>query len=955
MKNLKTAILLGLLLSFITSGLISKQAGAISTEGFNPNRIIDDAIFFNGGRMGTSDIQAFLNAKVPTCDTNGELPPPPEGSAYPTRAAWGNANPNDSIPSPPYTCLRHYSQSFATMPADSYCGAVQGGTRSAADIIAAVGQACGVNPQVILITLQKEQSFITDNWPWPIQYTKATGYGCPDTPLSTAVDANQNGCYDEFEGFFKQIYYGARQFKRYIMQPDVFNYAVGRTSFVGYNPNPGCGGTNLTPNTQATAALYNYTPYQPNPATLAAPEGVEVNCGAYGNLNFWRKFNDWFGPTLTDEFAVIMADNGDPTQWVLENGRRYVIPDTATKVAYGLSPKWDQPYVFNGSYISTLPNGPAISRIVRPSGDLGVYFVDSGRKYRFRSVESMAAWGYDTNSIVDLPIGLSNNASTQGDITYTISLSGDPRVFLMDGGILRHITDPNLLIAWVGENVSNIPISNDYFSSRQIGTAINSPKITDGSNTYFVDNARKLIVDSLTTQLFPNWATHSVSSATLNRLTNGPRATYVIKAAGSTAAYIVDQQQKHHVTDPYVFAAWQSSTFPSTITELTNGFMNTVANGSQITDFLMSSGSNSYVMQGGIRPIPANLVSAYTSTRAVYNASSQLASLYPVIAGVTGLVKASGQPQTYIITNSGQLRHLTSTNLFWLWGRNHTLTEITQQNLGRYANGGGISAFVSDGTTNYVMESGQKHTVSNTTKNNWQLGNPDILDSGTLSRYSTGIALPEKIQNSGQYFMIHEGKSFGTVDGNLAGIWNIIDAPTMDLAVISELLRPQMLTRIASSTVPGDSRLFIVDRGQLYHLSPGHAVNMLANGPFTAVNPGAFTIQTWTSAVVKDEGGVVYVIDAGQKRLIPAGIIRDQWTFGNYASIPTMTNGFLNKYPNGPQIERAIKASGPQVYAAENFKKRWIQSPNTYSAQYAPFTQVNESLINVLPDGQSIP
>ena len=45
---------------------------------------------------------------------------------------------------------------------------------------------------------------------------------------------------------------------------------------------------------QATANLYNYTPYQPSDATLADPDTGDA-CSAFGNLNFWRIWHRWFG------------------------------------------------------------------------------------------------------------------------------------------------------------------------------------------------------------------------------------------------------------------------------------------------------------------------------------------------------------------------------------------------------------------------------------------------------------------------------------------------------------------------------------------------------------------------------------------------------------------------------------------------------------------------------------
>ena len=54
----------------------------------------------------------------------------------------------------------------------------------------------------------------------------------------------------------------------------------------------------------ATSALYRYTPYQPNAATLA---GGSNSCSAYGNLNFYRLFEDWFGG-IKEESTIINSN-----------------------------------------------------------------------------------------------------------------------------------------------------------------------------------------------------------------------------------------------------------------------------------------------------------------------------------------------------------------------------------------------------------------------------------------------------------------------------------------------------------------------------------------------------------------------------------------------------------------------------------------------------------------------
>jgi hypothetical protein len=182
-----------------------------------------------------------------------------------------------------------------------------------------VGQACNVNPKALIVTLEKEQSLVDDDWPWPIQYRSAMGYGCPDTAA----------CDSDYYGFFNQVYNAARQFKRYGRDANLFNYRANTTSFVGYNPQASCGGSNVFIQNAATAALYNYTPYQPNAAALNNMYGSGDSCSAYGNRNFWRMYNDWFGTTFGDAIgplALNMFNPGTKTHYVTarENARWFV-------------------------------------------------------------------------------------------------------------------------------------------------------------------------------------------------------------------------------------------------------------------------------------------------------------------------------------------------------------------------------------------------------------------------------------------------------------------------------------------------------------------------------------------------------------------------------------------------------------------------------------------------------
>ena len=265
-------------------GLHNHSTSALSGSEFQAGRIMDDSIFFNSSSISAGNVQTFLNSKVPVCNTYH----PSSNPSY----------------QPPFTCLKDYSQVTPSKPAEvGLCNQYNGGgLQSAASIIYDVGVACGVNPRVLIVLLEKEQSLITDDWPWSIQYRSATGYGCPDTAP----------CDAEYYGFFNQVYSAARQFKRYQKDANLFSYRANRDNYIQYNPNAGCGGTNVFIQNQATAGLYNYTPYQPNASALTNLYGSGDSCGAYGNRNFWRLFNDWFGSV-----------NGPPYFWTVDSQEAY--------------------------------------------------------------------------------------------------------------------------------------------------------------------------------------------------------------------------------------------------------------------------------------------------------------------------------------------------------------------------------------------------------------------------------------------------------------------------------------------------------------------------------------------------------------------------------------------------------------------------------------------------------
>jgi len=237
-------------------------ADALSGAEFDPGYIISDAQFYARDAMSQDQIQTFLDQKIGTCQNSLCL--------------------NVLRVDTPTTTL-----SFGT------CSTYQGeANESAARIIYKVQQACSISAKALLVTLQKEQGLVTSKAPTAAILRKALGQGCPDTAA----------CDSAFYGFFNQMYSGARQLTWYGNPAGSHtSIKVGQYNAIRLHPRTdiNCGSPSVLVKNRATAALYYYTPYQPNAAALANLGGPGDGCSSYGNRNFWVHYNNWFGSPST--------------------------------------------------------------------------------------------------------------------------------------------------------------------------------------------------------------------------------------------------------------------------------------------------------------------------------------------------------------------------------------------------------------------------------------------------------------------------------------------------------------------------------------------------------------------------------------------------------------------------------------------------------------------------------
>lgn len=424
----------------------------LAQASFVANDIIDDNIFDNAGTLNDSQIDTFLNGFASSCisKNNGFSSPEPTG----------------------YTPGGGFSF---------------GGNVSAGKVIYDAAQVFGINPQVLLATMQKEQSLVTGaagchpNVPDPNSTFQCNLWGTGNIPctsacpysggcITIAVGYNCPGnCQASSEGFSQQIIHAAWHLRFDEQRSEGrISWNVQRSNF----PNAGnvwdnsddpqtcyshkmtqgnrqvcpggpvnfydglttIDGQTVHMDTGATAALYNYTPH------------------FSGNQNFVSIFESWFGPTI----GSLVRATGDQTVYLLSGATAYPIYDINVYNDFSaLGPLRNT----SASEINTYNSGPALGHVVGGS-DGTLYLVNANIKLPFTSCSSVVDYGSSCSQVITLNDGQLNKLVNGPAATPLLKSVSNGTVYYISAGIRRPI------VSWgdlLGFHVSYINTLTDAF------------------------------------------------------------------------------------------------------------------------------------------------------------------------------------------------------------------------------------------------------------------------------------------------------------------------------------------------------------------------------------------------------------------------------------------------------------------------------------------------------------
>lgn len=634
-----------------------------SVVGFNAENLMSDSVFYDGAAMTAAEIQAFLDAKIGAC-RNGKC----------LNVLTAGISSRTAV----------YSQSTGNL----ICSAIQGGSMPVSELIYRVQVACGISAKVILVTLQKEQGLTTSKEPSDWNLKAAMGASCPDTAP----------CDPAFAGVGPQILKGTQQLKTYkaanfAKQPGV--------NFIGYSPNAACGGTNLNIQNYATAALYNYTPYQPNAAALAAGYGLGDGCSSYGNRNFYNYFTAWFGSTQGEALQLLQV-SGTSNRYLVSGGSRWSLstPELAAQFAWIAGVR-----EVSATELNAYADKGEAERGIRTRSGI-VYVLDSGQRLRVHDIYQLGDIGWDYG---ELPVADDAQAARYPDGGYlerVVTAGGAS--WLVQGGARREVVDLGVLprygIPAVATRVSaaffaGYPVTAPVTTAGVYRDATHPYRLQTEAGVYGVPDAASgtsvaRMARELTAESF---ALLPASTTMPTRLTSGGRS------------YVMGEDGWLEVS---------SSDYPSTLafTTLPAGAASGIPTIGRVTGphFIRErSDSQVYLVSWGtLQAVSAAEQAWITRT---YGVSSRVWTVLDGVVGdgisadgivrtTAGVVYLLDGPRAYRFRDCAQVAD---------WGGSCTASPvITSSELGKYAIAGTLSALVRVPTgTIWLPQSGQMRQV----------------------------------------------------------------------------------------------------------------------------------------------------------------------------------------------------------------------------------------------------
>lgn len=709
-----------------------KAEAAPPGSAFDPGLIISDSVFFDFGTMTVEQIQSFLESRVQDCRADD----------------------------PAIDCLKNVRvdipETPATLPDEvGPCAAIPAKPQAtAAEVIHAIANACGINPRVLIVTLQKEQGLVTSTKPTSYMYRAAMGFGCPDSDPGI--------CGKVFVGLFNQLYRAAKQFRWYGNPAGSFTYwKPGRVISMRFNPKSSCGSKSFELKNQATANLYYYTPYTPNEAALRNLYGTGDSCSAYGNRNFWRFFHDWFGSPIGGGYLLKSSTSAN---YLIVNNLRYLVSDA--RLLETLSPLGPLGEI-SQAYLDSFQDAGVMYPLVIDSTTNTRFLLLDSTRYEITDCSIAAQYGYDCNLAIPLSsLQLSNFKN--GGVLTRLTVSDTGARYWVENQTFRVVVDPLALTTVGGQAEAEVRLNAERVPTLSGGPALASELSVfslSGSNDLLVASGGqtfRFVASLATATNLQRWFTSTSATVNVSAIQSSLQPNSIRGfVSGSSGAFVLTADGKVPVEDP---AEWTTQVvrvpdnllgaIPTVNAKLSAPAMVSSA-GNRLSYFVdsqsrrtatgqdMSNRFLNLLNQPAVVMLPQSAINTISSSGIALSPGSivRQGNNFFLADGLNSLVRLESQAQAQSVSKS-KIFSYTSADLAGLTVRSR-LNSIKVQ----------------CGSDTYLLDKGTLYPISDTAVRHFP-GNPYPLASSTCSALEISQRVVGQFirDNRGLLFLIQDGK-----------------------------------------------------------------------------------------------------------------------------------------------------------------------------------------------------
>jgi len=496
--NIFFALFLGWFFAFY---LFPSKARAAT---YNPYNVISNAAFENKSSMTASEIEAFLQQKGGIF-ANYTIP---EYIAVPYPY-------KDSLGDPKWGTVSVRQINAGCDGTRCYTKQMWG--KKVSQLIYEECQEHGINPQLMIVMIQKESSAITQKNLYQATQAWALGYGYDETMASYG--------YSQTTARDRAIAYGGigQQIARAAMWLRIY-YNAALQGSIGAT----CDGVSMDRANAASQVLYKYTPHSQYNVWLLMQQwfngGEPYIFGPVSNTslikygtNYYLVYNNKrynlgnneklvksYGYNTTDatsvsdgEFSALFSGgdlsdyikSSSGAEYLVAGGLKYYIWPTASfKARWGFNSK--TPVSVSSDFLNAIPSAPRpLTGLIIGKGSSRYYFIDGGKRYNlWNSTDFWDRWGFSLQDAVTLPLDFVDSLPHSGKwLTGLIRGKTLPMVYLIDEAKAKPIMSEGIFYHW-GWKDSEITWLSDSFILNMPKKSFVTRLMWIGPQIYWINN-----------------------------------------------------------------------------------------------------------------------------------------------------------------------------------------------------------------------------------------------------------------------------------------------------------------------------------------------------------------------------------------------------------------------------------------------------------------------------------